>query len=141
MFPLKSDNKFPHVVIIDDDDISMFITRTMIERSGSFNAIHTFNKAEEALTFLKEKESRHNSDTIEFIFLNIRMPLSNGFMFLDKLKELDLKITSEVKVVMLSNLISPDDAKRCSQYKQIIEIVEKPLKEETLQKIINAAIH
>jgi CheY-like chemotaxis protein len=138
---MKSDNKFPHVVIIDDDDISMFITRTIIARSGSFYAIHTFNDPEEALIFLKEKESRDNSDTIDFIFLNIQMPVCSGFMFLDKLNELDLKIASEVKVVMLTNLISPEDIQRCSQYKQIIEIIEKPLKEETLQKIIKNAIH
>lgn len=142
MFYERSVNKYFYVIIIvDDDAISNFITKSIIDKADFYKTIYSFTDQEDALTFFKEREMVYNEKLIDFIFLDVKMPVSDGFMFLDKLNELNLSITAEVKVIMLSNLISPEDRQRSIKYKQIVQLVEKPLTEEVLQKIIKGAIH
>jgi CheY-like chemotaxis protein len=128
--------RYSYVIIIDDDEISNFITKRVIEKSDFCKTIHSFTDPEKALAFLREKEKAYDDDTIDFIFLDIKMPVCDGFMFLDKLKELNLEITSEVEVIMLTNLISPEDLDRSTHYKQVVQLVEKPLNEDVLKKIL-----
>ena len=87
--------------------------------------------AENVLRALKMISSQE--DCPDIIFLDIKMPGLDGFDFLDKLKKLTL--SKNVKIVMLTSSLRPEDKLRAFSYKAVVDYLEKPLTPEKVQMI------
>ena len=87
------EKQFHAVMLIDDNDIDNLINQKMIEAAGITEHIFSHTGARSAIEFLKNLEQL-NSEAVnvlpEVIFLDIDMPLMDGFQFLEAY-EADLK--------------------------------------------------
>ena len=126
-------NRYRKVLLIDDNEIDNFINERMITSSGFSAEVIVKNSADAALHFLKNLSN--DQDYPEIIFLDIRMPIMDGFGFLDAFNNLPDSIKLKSKVVMLSSTLDPEDNERAATYPVVIKMLMKPLNIEQLASI------
>ena len=79
--------KYHSVMLIDDNEIDNLINQKMIEAANITEHIYTHTGAKSAIEFLRNMEKLENvADQVlpDVIFLDIDMPLMDGFQFLDE---------------------------------------------------------
>lgn len=126
--------KFDRVLLIDDNDIDNFINERMITTNQFSKLVVVKNSGESALQFLRD-----NADKPEIlpqiIFLDLNMPVMDGFSFLEAYENLPESILTTCKVIVLSSSISPEDINRASTNQYVVKYVNKPLNEKYLDAI------
>ncbi|MEI7669950.1 MAG: response regulator [Pseudomonadota bacterium] len=126
--------KFNNVLLIDDNEVNNLLHERLIEISEFGKSIVVKQSAPEALDYLKSIAS-DESLFPEIIFLDIRMPIMNGFGFLDEYESMPDGIKSKAKVVMLSSTLDPEDNDRASKNPHVIKMLLKPLTMDQLSTI------
>ena len=117
------------VIIIDDDDIMIFLQRKLFQRCGLSKDPISFKVATAAIEFLKEEEIKQHF----LILLDINMPEMNGWQFLDVLQE--MKISENVFVIMVTSSIDGCDKEKAGGYSNVIDFMEKPVSIENCNRI------
>ena len=130
------------VLLIDDNDSDNFLHKKVIEKSGFADHIEVAINGKEALDFLtdtgKHAKQGHANTPPELIFLDINMPVMDGWEFLDEYQKLDDFQKGKIVIVMLTTSLNPADKVKaeqqinsgCFQYKpltiaMLTEIIEK----------------
>ena len=98
--------KFERVLLIDDNDIDNFINERMITTNHFSKSVVVKNSAESALQYLRELPSDINA-LPQVIFLDLNMPVMDGFGFLAEYEKLSETIRKNCKVIVLSSSILP----------------------------------
>ena len=94
------------VLLVDDDDATNYIHQHVIREINFAKHIIVAKNGREALTYLTRKNDYIKPD---IIFLDINMPVMDGWEFLEEYKELEEELKSEMMVVMLSTSLNPAD--------------------------------
>ena len=83
--------KYRAVMLIDDNEIDNLINQKMIEAAAITENIYTHTGAKSAIEFLKNMEKMDVADKVlpDVIFLDIDMPLMDGWEFLKKIDQLE----------------------------------------------------
>lgn len=132
-----SGKKYKTIMLIDDNEIDNLINQKMIEAASIADTIYTHTGAKSALEFLRNVENLPNADSVlpEIIFLDIDMPLMDGFQFLDEFEKLSNAIKRKSSIIMLTSSINPQDFNRSKKYLQVKLFLNKPLSQESIAKI------
>jgi CheY-like chemotaxis protein len=131
-------SKYYAVMLIDDNEIDNLINQKMIEASGITEHIYIHTGARSAIEFLKNMEKlRDTGQNVlpELIFLDIDMPLMDGFQFLDEFEKLETNTKNHCSVVMLTSSISPADVNKSKKYEYVKKYINKPLSQENLENL------
>lgn len=115
--------KYANVLVIDDDEISNFITKLTLERSNLISKITIFDNPIDGLKYLN---TTHNIPDI--IFLDIKMPYLDGFEVHDKIKKMNLPS----KIIFLSSSITLTDKEKIKH----TQFISKPLTENILKNFL-----
>ena len=137
---MTSKVKYNAVMLIDDNEIDNLINQKIIESSSICNHIFTHTGGKSAIEFLKNAEkiadAAGNKGLMpEIIFLDIDMPLMDGFQFLDEFENLSENIKQHCKIVMLTSSINSNDVKTSKRYSNVKEYINKPLTKESLKSL------
>jgi CheY-like chemotaxis protein len=76
----------------------------------------------------------------DVIFLDLNMPESDGFSFLQSFIALPEKIKTKSKIVVLTSSNSLKDREQAFSFENVIQFITKPLKQsdiEELKRLIN----
>ena len=132
------EKQFHAVMLIDDNDIDNLINQKMIEAAGITEHIFSHTGARSAIEFLKNLEQL-NSESVnvlpEVIFLDIDMPLMDGFQFLEEFDKLADITKEKCKIIMLTSSINPKDVNRTKDYVYVIDYLNKPLTQDNLANL------
>ncbi len=133
-----NESNFYAVMLIDDNEIDNLINQKMIEAASITKYIYTHTGARSAIEFLKNIEKLEGvTDQIlpDVIFLDIDMPLMDGFQFLDEFEKLREVTKNKCKIVMLTSSINPQDVNKSKEYTYVKKYINKPLSQENLEKL------
>lgn len=121
--------KFKCILLIDDDEISNFLTERTIMINDLASRVEAAINGEEGLDKLKELYQTNGIP--DLILLDIKMPVLDGFGFLKKFHALDIE--NKPQVVILSSSSHFRDQLRAKEY-NIRGFIEKPLSVDKLSK-------
>ena len=126
------------VMLIDDNEIDNLINQKMIEAASIAEHIYIHTGARSAIEFLRnlEKLDKETKNVMpEVIFLDIDMPLMDGFQFLDEFEKLSEETKKKCKVVMLTSSINPQDVNKSKKYSYVKKYINKPLSQDNLANL------
>lgn len=122
------------VLLIDDSDTDNYIHNKYIKSTEFAEHVIIKNSARDALDYLINLEK--NADAVpDVIFLDINMPIINGFGFLDEFANLSLQIQNKSKVIILTTSDHPRDISQVSDNSIVKEYLNKPLNEKNLDEL------
>lgn len=117
-------------LLIDDNYIDNFVTRRILESGNFAEQIIVSQSAHDAINSLRDGEIMP-----DVIFLDLRMPIMNGFEFLNELDKIDFNGKETIKIFMLSSSLDPNDVRRSAENKYIAQFIHKPLTHKILEEL------
>jgi CheY-like chemotaxis protein len=132
---MEMDNyRYKKALLIDDNEIDNFINKKLLLKTKFANDIVEKKSAASALDFLKSAVD--DTETLpDVIFLDIMMPVMDGFDFLDEYDKLHPIIKNKCRIIMLSSTESFKDLNRANSNKHVYKFLNKPLTEMVLAAI------
>lgn len=129
---INSKKNIDHILLIDDDETTNFITETTLRSYGFSNKITIFDNAPDALKYLRGLV-KNSQKLPNLILLDIKMPLMDGFEFLDKCDDFcEIKQDSDV-LLLSSSTYSKDKEKALVRG---LDYQTKPLTTDCLTRYI-----
>lgn len=127
---------FDTVLLVDDNDTDNFIHKRIIELDGFSKNVIVKNSGKSALEFLDEvKNSPENLPNL--VFLDINMPVVDGFVFLFEFDSFPDELKNKCKIVILSSSDNKKDIDRIVDNESVIHFITKPLSKEALAELRN----
>ena len=122
------------VMLVDDNDTDNFISKRIIEITSFAEDVIVKNSGKSALDYLEE--NKDDSELLpDIIFLDINMPIVDGFVFLYEYEKFSTQLKDKCRVIILSSSDNKRDIDKIVNNDYVIKFVTKPLTEKTLEEI------
>lgn len=122
-----------HTILIDDSDIDLFIQRRFLEVYNFSRQFTSFKSADEALEWLSNLK---DEPVPEVIFLDLNMPKTDGFEFLERLSKLPEPVSTRPRIVVLTSSNSTADVNRTRAFHNVIQFITKPMKQSDIENLL-----
>lgn len=119
-------SKAPIIALVDDDKIFQLTASKTLKATAITDTILQFENGEVALKFLRD----HTSDAEslpDYIFLDINMPIIDGWMFLEDYENLKSKFSKAISIYMVSSSIDARDIDRARKNVNVKDYIMKPV--------------
>lgn len=125
---------YQKVLIIDDDPFTVMLFKKVSAVAGFSQEVVACLSAVDGLDYLIKLEDRDEAAP-EVIFLDICMPIVNGWQFLEHMKTLPPTILSNTKIYMLAASTDQSDIIRAKKFAIVEDYIVKPITVSRLQAI------
>ena len=115
--------------LIDDDPIFVFALSKMLKRLNLFSEITVFENGKAALDAIEQEPSR----LPDVIFLDLNMPIMDGWQFLEKIE--GTQFVNKLEILVLSSTVDPHDIDRIGKHSKIKTFLPKPISLDKLQNV------
>ena len=122
------------ILLIDDEDINLFILQNLLRLSRIKAEITFFNTSKKGIDYLQGL-SEKGEKFPDLILLDIEMPVMNGWDFLEMYKQFDKNVTYDTKVIIFTTSIVEQDMAKAKSYEEVEDFVNKPMTIEMLKNI------
>ena len=122
------------ILIIDDDEINNFIAAKLIDKIPPKANVNTCLNGLEGIDFVKSKLDKQD-EMPDIIFLDINMPVMNGWEFLDEYEKIKSQIKKSICINMLSSSVYNDDIIKAEAFDTVQKFISKPLTVDKIQSL------
>lgn len=129
-----ADNMIDLVMLVDDNDTDNFISKRIIEITKFAKRVEIKNSGKSALQYLEENQN-NPSNLPYLIFLDINMPIVDGFVFLFEFEMFPEELKKKCKVVILSSSDNKRDIEKIVDNEYVIKFITKPLTDSALNDV------
>ncbi len=126
--------KINTVCIIDDDAIFRFGIKKMMETVQFSSDFLIYKNGKDAYDNLLPK--LHTKTNLpDVIFLDLNMPVMDGWQFLDEL--IKIPIAEQIPLYIVSSSVDSRDIKKAESYKMVNKYIVKPFSLSIVQELMN----
>lgn len=120
------------VMLVDDHANTNLYNEIVLNDAKAAKEIIMYQSAKDALIYLEQGNYK-----VDVIFLDVNMPVMDGWQFLEKHNIMEDREQDNVLIVMLTASINSEDQKRALSNHSIDEIFTKPLTVEVVEQIVD----
>ena len=122
--------KLRTVMLIDDDKITNILTKKLLLKHNPEMKVEIFNSPFESIEHLEKLKV--NNWEMPIIFLDINMPMMNGWQFLEKIASQNMSPT----IYILTSSVDRNDIEKARTYKNVKAFLTKPLTVEKMPTFV-----
>lgn len=122
------------ILCVDDDPITLMLCKKVIIKAEFGQNIITAENGKVALDLFEEIKSS-GGNYPQLIFLDLNMPVMNGWDFLDEFTKTASSYSDDTRVIILSSTIDPADYQRAEKYDIVSHFMPKPITVEMLNEL------
>ena len=128
----KPESKYETVLLLDDSEIDNFINLKIVEGCNFSERVYMFTNAKGAIEFLKNLERDKSLNPVlvpQLIFVDLNMPIMDGFQFIEEYEKLSEKVKRQGALIILTSSDNPRDNESAPfmKNKYIRKFISKPL--------------
>lgn len=120
-------------IVIDDSKLDCFIAEKIIVNSGRCESCKVFQQATEAVEYIR---GNNNAGINTIIFVDIQMPVMNGFEFVEAFEAIPAENRTGCFVYMLSSSINENDIAKVKGYSSVKQFINKPLTNVSISAVL-----
>ncbi|MFN3640467.1 MAG: response regulator [Flavobacterium sp.] len=125
------------ILCVDDDPITLMLCKKVIVKANFSKEILFAQNGQEAIELLLQLQKEDKALLPELVFLDLNMPVMNGWDFLNEVCNSSTIKLLNTKVVILSSTIDPSDYEKAKEYNVVSHFLSKPITVELLEKLKN----
>lgn len=129
-------NKIKTCCIIDDDPIFIYGTKRIIKEVNFCEDIIVYNNGQEGIDGLLDLFNA-NLPLPQIIFLDLNMPIMNGWEFLDEFGKFPNQHAEKIIIYIISSSVDPRDLEKVKDYEHVNNYILKPITPSDLEEILN----
>jgi len=126
--------KFTDVLLVEDDPITIMVCERIIKMTSFAEKVTSCQNGKIAFDYLLSL--RENGIVPKIIFLDINMPVMNGWDFLSEFDKVKSDFKELPYIYLLSSTVDPEDFLKAKNYLLVKDFISKPLSKEILEKIV-----
>ena len=113
------------ILLVDDNDALNFLHAKLCDLNLPDAEVKCVPDGRQAIDFLEENKTALK-DCVVLILLDIRMPVMDGWAFLETIQT--NPVDANHHIVMLTSSTTTEDRKRAMGYQSVMGYLEKPLR-------------
>lgn len=117
----------PSILLVDDDEITNFLCKKMLS-DLDIDSVDSVVNGQEALKYLRKS-------CPDIIFLDIKMPVMDGFELLEELKK--SMLCQQTKIIMLTSSSREKEKQQALAYDNVVDFIVKPLTKASVAKVFD----
>ncbi|MCW3109575.1 MAG: two-component response regulator [Segetibacter sp.] len=125
--------KFTDVLLVEDDPITIMVCDRIIKMTSFAEKVKSCENGKIGIDYLSGLNE--NTPIPAIIFLDINMPVMNGWDFLEEFDKIKSRFKSLPRIYLLSSTVDPEDYKKAKNFSLVQDFISKPLSKEALQNI------
>ena len=122
------------VMLVDDNETDNFISKRIIEITKFARNVIIKSSGKSALEYIGANRNEP-SKLPDLIFLDINMPIVDGFVFLYEFEKFAEVVKNKCRVIILSSSDNKRDIDKIVNNDHVIKFITKPLTESELGEI------
>lgn len=120
--------------VIDDDKHFLFGLNKGLKINELCTEVYNFDDAEDALHVIET--SAHFPEKLpDVIFLDINMPMMDGWEFLEKAKSVVNRLSKKIRIYVVTNSVNQQDIHKAISFPEVESFISKPLTKQMLKEI------
>ena len=127
--------KLACVMLVDDDTTTNYLNQLLLKRLGVAEQVLVAGNGKEALDLLHVHCQTPFAACPVLILLDVKMPVMDGFAFLEAYAQLPVAQRQTITIVMLTTSLHPRDVERMQRL-NTSGFLNKPLDREKLNGIL-----
>lgn len=130
--------RYTNVMLIDDSELDNSINEKTLEANHFAKKVYVHTSAKSALEFLNNLVTMGNEYSEVYprvIFIDINMPMMDGFQFIEHYKKNSEEHLLKPKLVILTSSVYSEDRQKANDISKDIIFLNKPLTKTMLDSI------
>jgi CheY-like chemotaxis protein len=128
--------KLKEILLIDDSKGTNSLNKRLLKEMDVVEHISTALNGRLALDYLLSKNEQGNYPSPDIIFLDINMPIMDGYQFLKEFKSIEKEEDVKRIIVTLTTSISKENMEKTMGYSGVKGYQFKPLTKEKVNVVI-----
>ncbi|MEO3406831.1 response regulator [Mucilaginibacter sp. CAU 1740] len=120
-------NQPARILLIEDSEIDTFIFHLVIRKTLDNPIIESFRNGADAIERLISLKSNGYELLPDFIFLDLAMPVMNGWQFVDEFNRLNIDPIGKSKIYVLSSSLKKLDILKSNAEPRVENFLSKPI--------------
>jgi CheY-like chemotaxis protein len=123
------------VYLIDDDEVFVFLTKKLIQKTHQDVSLSVFTNGQDAIEHL-EKIAGDQALLPDMILLDLNMPVMDGWEFLKAYEKISFSSPDKIHLYIVTSSISPYEVERAKHIPAVKEFIVKPMVKEKFVDLI-----